>query len=442
MKLTKTQKFWIVKPIDATWDELGQALRDCAYETRQALNRTIQLAWEYNGFSQDYKKVFGDYPKSKENKKIIGYSSLHGFAYDTLKSEVTRLATSNLSQTIKNAADKFRTDTKEILRGDKSIPSYKKGQPIDIVKSSLKFSKTDDSYIMRAGLLSRAGAKDMDRKNGWFEVVIHPGQNSSKVILDRILSGEYQVNASKIKWDDKNRKWLLHLAYTFEQKPADLNPDVVMGVDMGIVFPVYMAFNKGLVRYKIQGGEIDSFRRGIERRRRGLLEQGKYCGEGRIGHGYHTRVAPIDTISNKASNFRDTVNHKYSKYIVSMALKNHASVIQMEDLQGISMDNAFLKRWTYYDLQQKIEYKAKDAGIQVVYIDPRYTSQRCHMCGHIDRENRQEQAKFKCLSCGEEFNADYNAAKNIAIPQIEEIIREELGLDVKEKKSGKKKKTA
>lgn len=432
MPLTKTQKYWIVKPADATWDELGQVLRDCSYETRQVLNRSMQLCWEYNGFSQEYKNSFGLYPKQKE---ILEYSSVHGYAYNLIKNEVSSLASSNLSQSIKNACDRFRSDTKEILRGDKSIPNYKKNQPIDVVKSSLDLTKEGDDYIVKAGLIGKGKAADMGRKNGRFSFILHPGQNGSKVILDRILTGEYKVNASKIK--NVKRKWLLFLSYTFEPKKLDLNPDITMGVDMGIIFPVYMAFNKGLARYKIQGGEIESFRKGIDRRRREIQEQGKYCGEGRIGHGYHTRLSPLETISRKASNFKETTNHRYAKYVVDMALKNRASVIQMENLEGISMDNTFLKNWTYYDLQQKIKYKAEDVGIKVVYIDPQYTSQRCHQCGHIDKENRQEQAKFKCLKCEKEFNADYNAAKNIAIPQIEDIIKEESrknGLAEKPKK--------
>lgn len=35
-------------------------------------------------------------------------------------------------------------------------------------------------------------------------------------------------------------------------------------------------------------------------------------------------------------------------------------------------------------------------------------------CGHIDKENRQTQEKFKCTKCGFELNADHNASINIA----------------------------
>ena len=46
-------------------------------------------------------------------------------------------------------------------------------------------------------------------------------------------------------------------------------------------------------------------------------------------------------------------------------------------------------------------------------VDPRYTSQTCHPCGHISPPNRQSQAVFRCQRCGFFLNADHNAARNM-----------------------------
>ena len=37
----------------------------------------------------------------------------------------------------------------------------------------------------------------------------------------------------------------------------------------------------------------------------------------------------------------------------------------------------------------------------------------CHVCGYVDKENRQTQSLFKCVKCGHIDNADVNASKNI-----------------------------
>ena len=67
--------------------------------------------------------------------------------------------------------------------------------------------------------------------------------------------------------------------------------------------------------------------------------------------------------------------------------------------------------WGY--LGQRIKQKAAASGTTAVFVDPRFTSQQCRMCGYIAPENRESQAAFRCQSCGHEDHADANAARNI-----------------------------
>lgn len=98
----------------------------------------------------------------------------------------------------------------------------------------------------------------------------------------------------------------------------------------------------------------------------------------------------------------------------------------MENLKGFGKDSEgevetkhkrLLGRWSYFELQKDIEYKAQMAGIKVVYVNPAYTSQTCHVCGK--KGDRTERDTFICLntecSCyGKSQDADMNAAINIA----------------------------
>ena len=40
---------------------------------------------------------------------------------------------------------------------------------------------------------------------------------------------------------------------------------------------------------------------------------------------------------------------------------------------------------------------------RVVPVDPKYTSQRCNQCGHVDKDNRKTQRRFKCMACGHQI---------------------------------------
>ncbi len=86
--------------------------------------------------------------------------------------------------------------------------------------------------------------------------------------------------------------------------------------------------------------------------------------------------------------------------------------------------------WT--ELTSKIEYLAAKQGKIVVKVNPRYSSQECRNCGHVDKLNRDKE-RFICTNCGHIDHADIAAAKTIrdrAAEAIQSIVlrdSEELG---------------
>ncbi|MDQ0938838.1 IS605 OrfB family transposase [Streptomyces sp. V1I1] len=124
--------------------------------------------------------------------------------------------------------------------------------------------------------------------------------------------------------------------------------------------------------------------------------------------------------SRKEARHTANVNHVISKKIVTSAERT-GSGIALEDLTGIRSrvrlrkdQRTSLHSWSFHQLASFVEYKAKRAGVPLVYVDPAYTSQQCSECGHIDRRNRQSQSTFACRSCGALMHADDNASHNIA----------------------------
>ncbi|MFE2095009.1 zinc ribbon domain-containing protein [Streptomyces sp. NPDC059460] len=49
----------------------------------------------------------------------------------------------------------------------------------------------------------------------------------------------------------------------------------------------------------------------------------------------------------------------------------------------------------------------------VMAVDPRNTSWRCLVCGHIAKENRPTQETFHCVSCGHHAHADTVGVLNV-----------------------------
>ena len=69
--------------------------------------------------------------------------------------------------------------------------------------------------------------------------------------------------------------------------------------------------------------------------------------------------------------------------------------------------------WSFHQLMSFIEYKAREAGIPVIAVDPHNTSRECPNCHAISKKNRPEQSHFRCISCGIDGEADFIASLNI-----------------------------
>ena len=129
----------------------------------------------------------------------------------------------------------------------------------------------------------------------------------------------------------------------------------------------------------------------------------------------------LKALRRKQARFQKDVNHQISKRLVATA-KHTQRGIAVEDLTGIiartrvngKERRAQRSNWSFAQLRTFLAYKAQRMGVPFVAVDPAYTSQRCHACGHIEKANRRSQSEFLCQSCGHTAHADVNAAYNIS----------------------------
>lgn len=85
--------------------------------------------------------------------------------------------------------------------------------------------------------------------------------------------------------------------------------------------------------------------------------------------------------------------------------------------------NLRLDRWARSYFANRASERALEEGVYVVWVNPAYTSITCSSCGVQDKQSRVNQCRFSCTSCKSEFNADFNAALNIARKGQESLIR-------------------
>jgi putative transposase len=80
--------------------------------------------------------------------------------------------------------------------------------------------------------------------------------------------------------------------------------------------------------------------------------------------------------------------------------------------QKTGLNRAILdKGWGQFRLA--LMSQGREHGCKVVGVSPAFTSQTCCVCRHVASESRESQARFRCVACGFQCNADTNAARVI-----------------------------
>jgi putative transposase len=220
-----------------------------------------------------------------------------------------------------------------------------------------------------------------------------------------MLAQATQVGQCDLLCDHKGR-WRLHVTVTLPDPPPAGQSKGVLGVDVGIV---NLAVDSDGTRYS--GAHVNGLRRRHHRLRRKLQAKGTRSARRRLR-----------CRKGKQARLQKDVNHTVAKRLVSTALATHRA-LAVEDLTAIrdrtrhtaSRDQRrLLGGWGFHQLRNFLHENAEAAGITVYVVDPRHTSQTCPCSGSVDRENRPDQATFRCVSCGFAGHADHVAATNIS----------------------------
>ena len=179
----------------------------------------------------------------------------------------------------------------------------------------------------------------------------------------------------------------------------------VLGVDFGIVNLATTSDGKNF-----SGEQTEKVRQWYANRRAKLQSVGTKSAKRRL-----------KKMSGKERKFKSNGNHIISKELVKVA-KNTSRAIAIENLSGIRKtakvrhkNRAKHSSWAFNQLRNFIAYKSQLNGVSVLLVNPKYTSQRCFCCGHIEKANRKSQSEFVCKNCGHSDSADLNGAKNIQL---------------------------
>ncbi|SFU58046.1 RNA-guided endonuclease TnpB family protein [Butyrivibrio sp. INlla21] len=232
----------------------------------------------------------------------------------------------------------------------------------------------------------------------------------------------YSFGTAKVVY--KHDKFFLHISVKMNiSELSDANVTNVVGHDRGIRFLVSSYGSNGKTAF--YSGNIVKQKRGHYKALRKQLQQ----------VGTPSSRKRIKAIGQRENRWIQDINHCISKALVESNPKGTLHVL--EDLSGIRTateavkvhDRYVMVSWSYYDLEQKLMYKALEHGQKVIKVDPRYTSQTCPKCGHVEACNRDKVNHiFYCKNCGYKSNDDRIGAMNLYRKGIEYLVESQSSI--------------
>ena len=217
----------------------------------------------------------------------------------------------------------------------------------------------------------------------------------------------YRFGTAKLT--NKHGKYYLHIPVTYDVEESNIS-DIcnVVGIDRGINFVVatYDSHHKSGF---VSGKTIKQKSAAYSKLRKELQMRQTPSSRRRI-----------KAIGQRENRWMQDVNHQVSKALVENNPKH--TLFVLEDLSGVrnatervrTKDRYVSVSWSFYDLEQKLIYKAKQNQSTVIKVNPRYTSQCCPVCGHIEKANRNKKLHlFTCKNCGYKSNDDRIGAMNL-----------------------------
>ena len=368
-------------------------------------------------------------PNNIQNTKMFQYAGAARFAYnwaltreqenhekggkfilDTeLRKEFTRLRNSdeyawlqNISnnvtkQAIKDACNAF----KNFFRGLQQYPRYKskKRSMPKFYQDNVKIKFTDTHVKLEGFSSSRKANK---QKLNWVRLAEH----------GRIPADARYMNP-RISFDGLN--WWISVGIECPDSREELSEHGI-GIDLGVKDlavcsdnHTYKNINKSQTIKKLEKRKR-RLQRSVSRKYEQNKKKGKYCKTNNV----IKKEKLLLKVNHRLTNIRKNYLHQTTSEIVDRKPR----FICIEDLNVSGMmKNRHLAKAVqsqgFYEFHRQLEYKCKNAGIQLIVADRFYPSSKlCSCCGSVKKDLKLSDRVYRC-SCGNVMDRDLQAAINL-----------------------------
>jgi len=326
-----------------------------------------------------------------ESKKKLSYADLCKQLTEWRKSSETQWLSETHSQPLQQTLKDLERAYKNFFEKRADFPRFKKK------------GQSDNFRYPQGCKLDQGNSRIFLPKLGWVRY------RNSREVLGIVKN---------VTVSGKQGKWYVSIQ-TEREVEAPIHPSTaIVGIDMGIARFATLSdgsYFAPLNSFKRQEKALVNAQRAMSRKKK-------------FSNNWKKAKAKVQKIHAHIGNARRDYLHKATTTVS----QNHAMVC-IEDLQVRNMSksasgttetpgrnvkaksglNKAILDQGWYEFRRQLDYKLAWNGGQLVAVPPQNTSRKCPCCGHVTKENRRTQARFRCVACGFEENADVVGAINI-----------------------------
>jgi transposase len=372
--------------------------------------------------------------KSEDDRRVTELDhALIKVQKDCLKARVrsaVNVPSSVYDSVVRFTQSKHAQYLKAAFRGDRSLDSFRSGQPIRWRDGSWKIGVSQ----RKKGAYELELELDTDGKRvrrGTFQIL--PDGPAMYGFAKQMVSGQAQLCDARVVYSEKKKQWFAKLTIRTDSTPnwvraVKAAPKPWTGVAAlrrGVNHAFVIIFEDGSsdkdpqCRF-ISGGDVLHFKRKLKARKESL---GKHLdklelGPAARGRGKRRRFAALQRIDDGEARFVDwrcktwgvEIARECARRGVGRLLVSSMNLGEFND-GGDDFIKALLYQWPFAKMRDQVESACKKIGVEVEEFDAAYNARTCPKCKHVNAR-RQSGEMFNCDGCELERPADQIVAWN------------------------------
>lgn len=260
---------------------------------------------------------------------------------------------------------KYKKDASKIRSGETSLASFRNTLPMPIRSADIsKMEKIEND---------KDGNYSFSVYGVPFKTYFGKDLSGNEAIFDMaIQKGEYKLCDSSLQLEKSGGKWNIYFlaVFSFEKQQIKLNPNKVANCRLSVDYPIIIVEKKDKF-WNIGTAEEFMHRRLAIKGALNRLQAA--CKYNNGGKGRKKKLAAIERFKDAESNYVNSRMHLYSKHLIDYCIKRGIGKIFLENYKDVvkkthedtDESRLLLQSWSYFNLSEKIKYKAAKFGIEV-----------------------------------------------------------------------------